>query len=51
MEINVSFVLFEELQEKPNGNGVETHVVIIRQSKDADSAFEEGSTDSRHFPE
>ena len=51
IEVNVNFVLFEELEEKSNGNGVETRVVIIRQSGDTDAGFEHGATDSRYFPE
>lgn len=45
MEINVNFVLFEELKEKPHGSGVETHIIIIRESKDLDSALESGPSD------
>ena len=45
MEINVNFVLFEELEKKPNHCGVETHVVIIRECKDPGSAFEDGGAD------
>jgi hypothetical protein len=44
MEINVNFVLFEELEKKPEG-GVETRIVIIRQGKDPSSAFEDGAGD------
>ncbi len=50
MEINLNFVLFEELKEKHNGKGVETHIVIIRESRDPDSAFEDGEADF-HSPE
>ena len=39
MEINVNFVLFEELKEKADGRGAEARIVIIRGSKDADSAL------------
>ena len=39
MEINVDFVLYEELNEKPE-SGVETRIVILRESKDADSALD-----------
>jgi hypothetical protein len=36
MEINVNFVLFEELKEKPDG-GAEARIVILRDSKDMDA--------------
>lgn len=45
MEININFVLFEELKEKPNGIGAEARIVILRQSKDVDSAPDSGSAD------
>ena len=41
MEINLNFVLFEEPQEKPSGKGIETRLVIIRETKDPVSAFED----------
>ena len=44
MEINVSFVLLEELEKKPDG-AVETHIVIVRQSEDLNSSFEDGAVD------
>jgi len=44
MEINLNFVLFEELRDKPDG-GAETHIVILRESKDMDSALDSASTD------
>lgn len=40
MEININFVLFEELKEKPDGSGAEARIVIIRESKDVKSAIE-----------
>jgi hypothetical protein len=43
MEINLNFVLFEELQEKEDG--AVARIVVIRESKDADSVFEEGTAD------
>ncbi|HEY6945413.1 MAG TPA: hypothetical protein VI431_09770 [Candidatus Acidoferrum sp.] len=46
MEINLDFVLFEELKEKPDGSGVETRIVIIRESKDVDSALNPAASDS-----
>jgi hypothetical protein len=39
MEINLNFVLFEELTEKPDGSGAEAHIVILRESKDVGSAL------------
>ena len=44
MEINVNFVLFEDLEERPDG-AVETHIVIVLQSNDPSSALEEGAAD------
>ena len=43
MEINLNFVLFEELKEKPEG-GAEAHIVILRESKDMDSAWDSASS-------
>lgn len=45
MEININFVLCEELEERAGGNGIETRILIIRQRKDLHSAFEEGAAD------
>lgn len=44
MEINVNFVLFEELKEKPDG-GSEARIVILRESKDIDSALDSAAPD------
>lgn len=44
MEINVNFVLLEELREKPDG-GAETRIVVIRQSKDVDSGLDSFAPD------
>lgn len=44
MEINVNFVLFEELKEKPDG-GAEARIVILRESKDVDSALGSAPSD------
>jgi hypothetical protein len=41
METNLNFVLFEELKEKPDGSGAEARIVIIRESRNPDSAFDE----------
>ena len=49
MEINVNFVLFQELKEIHNGKGVETRIVTIRESKDPDSSLEDGAADFRSF--
>jgi hypothetical protein len=43
MEIQLNFVLFEELQEKANGNEAVARMTIVRESKNADVAFEEGT--------
>lgn len=44
MEINVNFVLFEELQEKPDG-GAEAHIVIVRETRDVDSPLDAAATE------
>lgn len=44
MEINVNFVLFEELKENPDG-GSEARIVILRESKDIDSALDSAAPD------
>jgi len=44
MGINVNFILFEELKEKPDG-GAETRIVVLRDSKDMDSALDSAATD------
>lgn len=44
MEINVNFVLFEELREK-TGGGAEARIVILRESKDVDSALGSASSE------
>ena len=44
MEINVNFVLFEELKEKPDG-GAEARIVILRESKDISSALDAPASD------
>ena len=44
MEINVNFVLFEELKEKPDGRA-EARIVILRESKDVDSALDSAAPD------
>jgi hypothetical protein len=46
IEINLNFVLFQELQEKPDSDGAVTRIVIVRGSKDPNLALEEGATDS-----
>lgn len=45
MEINLNFVLFEELRDKPDGSEAEAHIVIIRESKDVDSALNSAPTE------
>lgn len=44
MEINLNFVLFEALREKPDG-GAEARIVILRESKDVDSALDSAAAD------
>ena len=44
MEFNISFVLFEELKEKSEG-GAEARIVILRESKDVDSALDSATPD------
>jgi hypothetical protein len=43
MEVNLHFVLFEELQEKPDCGGVVARIVIVRESKNPDLALDEGA--------
>jgi|HubBroStandDraft_3_1064219.scaffolds.fasta_scaffold808885_2 hypothetical protein len=43
IEINLHFFLFEELQEQPDGSGAVARIVIVRESKNADLAFDEGA--------
>ena len=44
MEITVNFVLFEELEKKPE-SAIDTHIVIVRPSKDQNLSFEDGAVD------
>ena len=44
IEINLNFFLFEELQEQPDGGGPVAGLMIVRESKNPDLAFEEGAT-------
>lgn len=44
MEINLNFVLFDELKEKPD-TGAEVRIVILRESKDVDSALDSAAPD------
>ncbi|HEV2197402.1 MAG TPA: hypothetical protein VGR55_17580 [Candidatus Acidoferrum sp.] len=44
MEINISFVLFEELKEVSEGRA-EARIVILRESKDADFALDSAAPD------
>jgi hypothetical protein len=43
MEVNLNLIFLEELQEKPDGGGAVTHIVVIRESKNPDLALEEGA--------
>lgn len=45
MELNLNLVLFEELSERPDSSSVVARIVVVRESKDADSALEPGATD------
>lgn len=45
MELNLNFVLFEELPEKEDRSGAVARIVVIRESKDASFALEEDATD------
>ena len=45
MELNLNFVLFEELPERPDSSSVVARIVVIRESKDAGFALEEDATD------
>jgi len=44
MEINLHFVLFEELQEKPDGGGAVARIVVVREGRNPDLALEEGTS-------
>ena len=44
MEINVNFVLFEELKEDSDG-GADARIVILRDSRDMDSALNSAASD------
>jgi hypothetical protein len=43
MEINLNFFLFEELQEQPDGGWAVARIVIVREGRNSDLAFEEGA--------
>lgn len=45
MEININFVLFEEPKDKPGGNGTQARIVILRESRDVDSALNSAEAD------
>jgi len=45
MEINVNFILFDELKEKPDNGGATTRIVVLRDDKSLDLTLEEGATD------
>jgi len=45
IEINLNFVLFEELKEKPDGSGATTRIVVMRENKDPGLALEDGAMD------
>ena len=39
MEMSLNLVLLGELGDKPEGSGAEARILIIRESKDVDSAL------------
>ena len=43
MEIQLNFVLFEELQQKANGSEAVARITIVRESRNGDVAFKEGT--------
>ena len=43
MEINLNFVLFEELQEATDSGKAVARIVIVRECKDANQVLEEGT--------
>lgn len=45
IEINLNFVLFEELQENPENHGLVTRIVVIRQNKNSAAALDDGAAD------
>ena len=44
MEINVNFVLLEEMEEAPNGRA-EARIEILRESRNVDSALDSAAPD------
>jgi len=45
IEINLNFVLFEELQENPEHHGLVTRIVVIRQNKNSAAALDDSAAD------
>ncbi|HET7258684.1 MAG TPA: hypothetical protein VFI75_03120 [Candidatus Acidoferrum sp.] len=45
IEINLNFVLFEELQENPEHHALVTRIVVIRQSKNSAAALDDNAAD------
>lgn len=45
IEINLNFILFEALQEKPEIHGLVTRIVVIRQTKNSAAALDDGAAD------
>ena len=45
IEINLNFVLFEELQENPENHGLVTRIVVIRQNKNSTTALDDNAAD------
>jgi hypothetical protein len=44
MEIQLNFMLFEEPQEKASSSEAVARIMIVRESKNAEVAFEEDAT-------
>jgi len=44
IEINLNFFLFEQLQEQSDGAGAVARIVIVREGKNSDLAFEEDAS-------
>jgi hypothetical protein len=43
MEINLHFILFQELQERPDSGWAVARIVVVRESKNPDLTLEEGT--------
>ena len=45
MEVNVNFIFFEELQDKPEESGDLLRIVVVREGENAGAALEDNSPD------